>query len=336
MAITDELLDELLKSYKRPEDLIGEHGILKELTKRLVERAMSAELTSHLGYDKHETDDKPTSNRRNGSSKKTILTRDEWEGEIDPHFKGTACAESDEDTLQGLSKLILGTGDAGVGGKTVSKGETVEIAPYLKKLEKKLREKIAAAAIANVNGTFPRGKGAYYDYNSLTIPVDELQNWFNGKNSNVRIDCQGAARVTLAKGLLDTIGRENYKALFDSQELPFFNRKESIGGTKVGDWVYFVNDKRYTALVEQNPNKKGIGGYRGENVIKVNTDSYVGYPTQGTRSYKEWNGKLINAFNAIDPQIQINTIPGYTGFAQFFEVNVIGMKVFDLRKGRSE
>lgn len=77
MAVTDELLDELLKNYKKPEDLIGENGILKELTKRLVERAMSAELTNHLGYDKHGNHEKPTANRRNGSSKKTILTRDE-------------------------------------------------------------------------------------------------------------------------------------------------------------------------------------------------------------------------------------------------------------------
>jgi len=77
MAIENELLDALLKNYKKPEDLIGENGILKELTKRLVERAMSAELTNHLGYDKHENGVKTTPNSRNGSSKKTILTRDE-------------------------------------------------------------------------------------------------------------------------------------------------------------------------------------------------------------------------------------------------------------------
>lgn len=77
MAIENELLDALLKNYKKPEDLIGENGILKELTKRLVERAMSAELTNHLGYDKHENGAKTTPNSRNGSSKKTILTRDE-------------------------------------------------------------------------------------------------------------------------------------------------------------------------------------------------------------------------------------------------------------------
>lgn len=74
MAITDKLLDELLKDYKNPEDLIGKNGILKELTKRLVERAMEAELTEHLGYEKNSLVEKPTGNRRNGSSSKKILT----------------------------------------------------------------------------------------------------------------------------------------------------------------------------------------------------------------------------------------------------------------------
>jgi putative transposase len=77
MTIPNELLDELLKNYKNPEDLIGEKGILRELTKRLLERAMSVELDTHLGYEKNATGSKPTMNRRNGSSQKTIMTRDE-------------------------------------------------------------------------------------------------------------------------------------------------------------------------------------------------------------------------------------------------------------------
>ena len=52
MAITPEILKELLKGYEKPEDLMGKDGILKQLTKALVESAMGAELTSHLGYEK--------------------------------------------------------------------------------------------------------------------------------------------------------------------------------------------------------------------------------------------------------------------------------------------
>ena len=51
MAIDLKLIDKLLADYKNPEDIIGENGLLKQLTKALLERAMQAELTEHLGYD---------------------------------------------------------------------------------------------------------------------------------------------------------------------------------------------------------------------------------------------------------------------------------------------
>lgn len=72
MATTDELLDALMKDYKKPEDLIGENGLLKQLTKRLLERAMQAELTDHLGYEKHEPAGKNSGNSRNGNYKKRV------------------------------------------------------------------------------------------------------------------------------------------------------------------------------------------------------------------------------------------------------------------------
>ena len=49
----DALLDELLKDYTDPKDILGEHGVLRQLTKRLVERALEAELPTHLGYEPH-------------------------------------------------------------------------------------------------------------------------------------------------------------------------------------------------------------------------------------------------------------------------------------------
>lgn len=53
MAIEKELRDRLLADYKKPEDLIGESGLLKQLTKALLERALETELTDHLGHEKH-------------------------------------------------------------------------------------------------------------------------------------------------------------------------------------------------------------------------------------------------------------------------------------------
>jgi putative transposase len=72
MGIDKEVLDKLLADYKGPEDLIGEQGLLKQLTKALVERAMQAELTHHLGYEKHDPAGRGSGNARNGTSKKKI------------------------------------------------------------------------------------------------------------------------------------------------------------------------------------------------------------------------------------------------------------------------
>ena len=71
-SIDNELIDNLLKNYKKPEDLIGENGLLKQLTKQLLERAMAAELTEHVGYDKHDASGNNSGNSRNGKSAKTI------------------------------------------------------------------------------------------------------------------------------------------------------------------------------------------------------------------------------------------------------------------------
>jgi putative transposase len=72
--IRRELLDELLSGYSKPEDLTGPEGLLKRLTGALVERAMEAELTEHLGYEAHAAEGRGTGNSRNGVGKKTLQT----------------------------------------------------------------------------------------------------------------------------------------------------------------------------------------------------------------------------------------------------------------------
>jgi putative transposase len=72
MTVSNELIDRLLADYKKPEDLIGENGLLKQLTKRLVERALEAEMAEHLGHGKNEPVANPRGNTRNGKSKKTL------------------------------------------------------------------------------------------------------------------------------------------------------------------------------------------------------------------------------------------------------------------------
>lgn len=72
MTFPPEILDILLKDYQRPEDLLGEGGILKQLTKALVERCLDAEMTTHMEEQQAQESPSKPKNRRNGHSKKTI------------------------------------------------------------------------------------------------------------------------------------------------------------------------------------------------------------------------------------------------------------------------
>jgi putative transposase len=72
MPIDHKVIDNLLKDYKTPEEILGDNGLLKQLTKAVLERAMQAELTEHLGYEKHSADGDNSGNSRNGKSRKTL------------------------------------------------------------------------------------------------------------------------------------------------------------------------------------------------------------------------------------------------------------------------
>ena len=71
MGIDPKLIDKLAVEHgHRPQDLAGENGLLKQLSKALLERAMQAEMTDHLGYEKHYPVGHNSGNSRNGTSKK--------------------------------------------------------------------------------------------------------------------------------------------------------------------------------------------------------------------------------------------------------------------------
>src|SRR3977135_1469883 len=70
----DALLADLLKDYTAPQDILGEHGLLKRLTKRVVERVLEAALTAHLGYAPHVRHGTEETNARNGKGQKTVQT----------------------------------------------------------------------------------------------------------------------------------------------------------------------------------------------------------------------------------------------------------------------
>jgi len=68
----DTLIDELLKDGHDPKDILGQNGLLKQLTKRLIERTLQAELTDHLGYEPYAPEGRGADNCRNGKASKTL------------------------------------------------------------------------------------------------------------------------------------------------------------------------------------------------------------------------------------------------------------------------
>tara|TARA_B100000749_G_scaffold56007_1_gene40874 strand:+ start:175 stop:1365 length:1191 start_codon:yes stop_codon:yes gene_type:complete len=72
MPISDKLIDQLLEGCDSPDDILGEAGLLKQLTKKVAERALNAEMEQHLGYAKHAPEGKNSGNSRNGKSSKKV------------------------------------------------------------------------------------------------------------------------------------------------------------------------------------------------------------------------------------------------------------------------
>src|SRR5919198_2262944 len=72
--LSDEVIDQLLTGARSEEEIVGPGGVLAQLAKRLVERALQAELTEHLGYEPHQEPPGGVGNTRNGSTPKTLAT----------------------------------------------------------------------------------------------------------------------------------------------------------------------------------------------------------------------------------------------------------------------
>jgi len=72
MAMKIEMIDDLIKNCKTSEDIFGENGLVKQFVKAITERVLQAELTTHLGYEKHEIKGNNSGNSRNGASSKTV------------------------------------------------------------------------------------------------------------------------------------------------------------------------------------------------------------------------------------------------------------------------
>ena len=113
MTISNEILDELLKGCERPEDLLGDAGLMKELKIKLMERMLGAELTAHLGYEAGKDAPPGQPNRRNGSAGKRLKGQDgempisvprDRDGSFEPELvkKGQTRIDGIDDKIIGL------------------------------------------------------------------------------------------------------------------------------------------------------------------------------------------------------------------------------------------
>ena len=125
----DELLDELLADHRTPDEILGEAGLLKQLSKRLIERALAGELTHHLDRESQENSELTQSqsedrNSRNGFSKKTVRSQ---HGDMDlsiPRDRNGSfepvLVPKHQRRLAGLDEKILAMYARGMGVRDIS------------------------------------------------------------------------------------------------------------------------------------------------------------------------------------------------------------------------
>jgi putative transposase len=164
MTIDNELIDNLLKGYKKPEDLIGENGLLKQLTKQLLERAMSAEMTAHVGYEKHDATGNNTGNSRNGTSAKTIKgTFGEMPIEVPRDRNGTfepQIIEKHQTRFTGFDENIISLYARGMSTREIQQNLEeiyhVEVSPTLiSNVTEEVIEEVKAWQNRQLDGVYP-------------------------------------------------------------------------------------------------------------------------------------------------------------------------------------
>lgn len=138
----DDMLAELVKG-KSPDEILGENGLLKELTKRLVESALEGEMTDHLGYEPRAAEGRNTGNSRNGRTGKTIQTES---GEVDIEVPRDRDASFDPKLVKKRQRRLEGFDDKVI--SLYGRGMTTrEIQGHLKEL---YGTDVSPALISNV------------------------------------------------------------------------------------------------------------------------------------------------------------------------------------------
>jgi len=196
--------------------------------------------------------------------------------------------------------------------------------------------------IISVTGIFRGRFPAVGEHFTTGVGLTEsgINSFFDAGIEPQCVDCLGAARIIMAKGLINTLKNEEFNKLGYTASGMNIRYRPAATTNEImpGDWCYFYNDYTYKY-------KHPAGPFQGENAIKVAATDYYGF---GAGKYDQWEKEMIEAYNdpptkedesrkEYDPQYkekQIDKVPGYTGDNQFFNVPIISMEVWKLRKSR--
>jgi putative transposase len=199
---SDEVLDQILANYTKPEDLTGKDGILKQLTARLVERALQSEMSEHLGYEKHDPKGRGTPNSRNGTSPKTLKTdlgevdievpRDR-EGSFEPQL-----VRKRQSRFTGFDTKILGMYARGMTVRDIQ-GHLEDV--YGVEVSPDLISKVTSAVVEDVAAWQNRPLDAVYPIVYLDALVVKVRDQGVVRNKSIYI----ALAVTLA-GAKEVLG----------------------------------------------------------------------------------------------------------------------------------
>jgi putative transposase len=206
---TDALLDELLLEYRTPEDILGEAGLLKQLSQRLIERALAGELTHHLKTDAPPPDEpsengRSGSNSRNGYSKKTVQSRHggmdlsiprDRKGEFEP-----VLVPKHQRRLAGLDEKILALYARGLSIRDISA-----------QLEELYGVQISAALISEVTDSVTEAVKAWQ-----CRPLDEVYPilYLDALYVNIKVSGRIAKRAVYAVLGINTEGNKDLLGLW--------------------------------------------------------------------------------------------------------------------------
>lgn len=190
-----------------------------------------------------------------------------------------------------------------------------------------VRQNIVAATL-NLKAKFGCNNGCTDTNIGKYLNEAQVNNFFNGSYP-WKIDCLGAARIIMARGLIQTLNGGEFDKLGYTTSNMHLEIREVANANQmmIGEWCYFKNDNNY-------PSKHPGGDYRGENVIKVSSSKFYGFPI-GNKTEAGWISELIEEYNYGLPSDQwISSVPGFLGDVnQFLNVTKISLDVWKLRKG---